>query len=53
MQQLMRLLSSMGNKEAESINTVAIISVGVWLKGNLLSNQTPTEIIKTVASICG
>ena len=28
--------------------TVVIISVGVWLEGNLLSNQTPKEIIETV-----
>ena len=28
--------------------TVTIISVGVWLEGNLLSNHTPTEIIENV-----
>ena len=28
--------------------TVTIISIGVRLEGNLLSNQTPTEVIETV-----
>ena len=35
-------------KNTMHLHTVAIISVGVQLEGNLLSNQTPIEIIETV-----